>query len=108
VPRRTPVYHETIHIPKKSYVNFMVLTDDLSKLLEHYAWLGTEDEYLYAIVPIPLVNPMAKAGLRLRTDITRQRKYGVIKITCYWTKAVTEEASYSFTIQHTRLFLSLD
>ncbi|MEM3829867.1 MAG: hypothetical protein QXP36_11750 [Conexivisphaerales archaeon] len=61
--------------------------------------LGTEDEYLYAIVPIPLVNPMAKAGLRLRTDITRQRKIRRNKNNMLLTKAVTEEASYSFTIQ---------
>ncbi|MEM2780951.1 MAG: hypothetical protein QW791_08840 [Candidatus Bathyarchaeia archaeon] len=113
VPRLRPVYHETLHLPQKSYVYFLVLTDDISKLLEHYAWLiemeyifhpgddgelGTEDDYLYAIVLIPLVNPWQKPGSGLAQILLDKGKYGVIKTTFYWTKAVTEEVSHSFTI----------
>lgn len=113
VPRRTPVYHETLWINKKSYVNFMVLTDDLSKLREHYAWLmemeyifhpgndgklGTKDDYLYAIVLIPLVNPIQQPGSGYAQILLDRGEYGVIKATFYWTKAVTQTVSGSFTI----------
>jgi len=113
VPRPTPVYHETLRLDKKCYVNFAVTRTEINSLKEHFCWLieieyifhpggdgqlGTEDDYLYAIVILPIVNPWQQPGPGYARILLGGGQYGVIKTTIYWTKPVSQEASGSFTI----------
>ena len=109
----TPKYHETLHLEKKSYINFYVPWMQIEVLSGHFAWLteielifhpgsdgqlGTPDDYLYDIVVLPLINPWQQLGSGFARTLLGGGDYGIIKTTFYWTKAVTEEVSGSFTI----------
>lgn len=112
-PRPPPVYHETLRLDKKCYVNFAVTQTEINTLKEHFSWLieieyifhpgpdgklGTKDDYLYAIVLLPIVNPWQKPGQGYARILLGRGEYGVIKTTIYWTKPVQKEVSGSFTI----------
>lgn len=112
-PRPTPVYHETLRLDKKCYVNFAVTQTEINNLTKHFCWLieieyifhpgddgqlGTKDDYLYAIVILPIVNPWQQPGPGYARILLGGGEYGVIKTTIYWTKPVKEEVSGSFTI----------
>ena len=112
-PRPPPVYHEVLRLEKKSYVNFAVPQMQIEMLTGHFLWLiemeyifhpgddgilGTEDDYLYAIVLLPLVNPWQQPAPGYTQILLGGGEYGVIKVTCYWTKPVTEQVNGSFTI----------
>lgn len=113
VPRPLPVYHETLRLEKKCYVNFAVTQTEINNLKEHFFWLieieyifhpgpngklGDGDDYLYAIVILPIVNPWQRPGPGYTRILLGGGEYGIIKTTCYWTKPVSQEVSGSFTI----------